>query len=60
MTRVRRVACFLGCVKCDASSIWRDGREDAVRDLFLTRAVEVGYPHSLVSFKGDMPIIAKN
>jgi hypothetical protein len=44
MTRVRRVARFLRCVKRDASSIWRDRREDAVRDLFLTRAVEIGYP----------------
>ena len=60
MTRVRRVARFLGCVKRDVSSIRRDRREDAVRDLFLTRAVEIGYPDSLVSFKRDLPIAAKN
>ena len=59
MTRVRRVACFLRCVKRDASSIGRDRREDAFRDLFLTRAIEIGYPDSLVSFKRDVPIIAK-
>jgi hypothetical protein len=35
MTRVRRVARFLRCVKRDASSIRRDRREYAVRDLFL-------------------------
>src|SRR4029077_446768 len=34
MTCVRRVARFLCCVKRDASSIRRDRREDAVRDLF--------------------------
>src|SRR5262249_46292625 len=36
MTRVRRVARFLCCVKRDASSIRRDRREDAVRDLFFS------------------------
>ena len=60
MTRVRRVARFLSCVKRDASSIRRDRREDAVRDLFLTRAIEFGYPDSLVAFKRDVPIAAKN
>ena len=59
MTRVRRVARFFRCVKRDASSIRRDRREDAVRDLFLTRAVEIGYPDSLISFKRDVPIAAK-
>jgi hypothetical protein len=56
MTRVRRVARFLHCVKRDASSIRRDRREDAVGDLFLTRA---GYLDSLVAFKRDLPIAAK-
>jgi hypothetical protein len=60
MTRVRRVARFFRCVKRDASSIRRDRREDAVCDLFLTRAVEIGYPDSLISFKRDVPIAAKN
>jgi hypothetical protein len=60
MTRVRRVASLLRCVKRDASSIRRDRREDAVRDLFLTCAVEIGYPDSLVAFKRDVPIAAKN
>src|SRR6266540_1832516 len=60
MTGVRRVARFLCCVKRDASSIRRDRGEDAVRDLFLTRAVEVCYPDSLVSFKRDLPTAAKN
>ena len=60
MTRVRRVTCFLGRVKGDASSIRRDRRENAVRDLFLTRAVEIGYPDSLVAFKRDVPIAAEN
>ena len=44
MTRGRRVAPFLFSVKRDASSIRRDRREDAVRDLFLNRAVESRYP----------------
>src|SRR5262249_14937801 len=60
MTRVRRLARFLRCVKRDASSIRRDRREDAVRDLSLICAIEVGYPDSLVSFKRDVPIAAKN
>jgi hypothetical protein len=60
MTRVRRVARFLCCVKRDASSIRRDRWEDAVRDLFLTRAVEISDPDSLVPFKCDLPIAAKN
>src|SRR5262249_61190636 len=60
MTRVRRFARFLRCVKRDASSIWRDRRENAVGDLFFTRAVEIGYPDSLISFKRDLPIAAKN
>jgi hypothetical protein len=41
VTGIRRVARFLRCVKGDASSIRRDRREDAVRDLFLTCAVEI-------------------
>ena len=60
MTRVRRVARFFRCVKRDASSVWRDRREDAVRDLFLTCTVEISYPDSLFSFKRDVPIAAKN
>src|SRR5262249_20216115 len=60
MTRVRRVACFLRCVERDASSIRRDRWEDAFRDLFLTRAIEIGYPDSLVSFKRDLSIAGKN
>jgi hypothetical protein len=60
MTRVRRVARFLCCVKRDASSIRRNRRENAVRDPFLARAVEIGYPDSLVAFKRDVPIAAKN
>src|SRR4029077_19303950 len=59
MTRVCRVTRFLRCVKRDASSIRRDRREDAVRDLVLSRAVETGYPDSLFSFKCDLPIAAK-
>jgi hypothetical protein len=60
MTRVRRVARFFGGVKRDASSIRRDRREDSVRDLFFTCAIEIGYPDSLVPFKRDLPIAAKN
>ena len=48
------------CFKRDASSTRRDRREDAVCDFFLTHAVEIGYPDSLVAFKRDVPIIAKN
>jgi len=59
MTRVRRLARFLGRIKRDASSIRRDRREDSVRDLFFTCAIEIGYPDSLVSFKRDLPIAAK-
>jgi hypothetical protein len=59
MTSVRRVARFLGCVKRDASSIRRDRWKDAVRDLFLTCSVEIGYPDSLVSFKRNVAITAK-
>src|SRR5262249_19539321 len=60
MTRVRCVARFLGGVKRDASSIRRDRREDSVRDLFFTCAIEIGYPDSLVPFKRDLPIAAEN
>jgi len=60
MTRVRRVARFLRGVKRDASPIGRDCRKDTLRDLFLTRAVEISYPDSLVAFKRDVPIAAKN
>jgi hypothetical protein len=60
MTHVRRVACFLRCVKRDASSIRRYGGKNSIGDLFLTRAVEIGYPDSLVSFKSDVSIAAKN
>jgi hypothetical protein len=60
MTRVRRVARFLRCVKRDASPIGRDCRKDTLRDLFLTRAVEIGYPDRLIPFKRDLPIAAKN
>ena len=49
--RVRRAARFLFSVKRDASFIRRDRREDAVRDLFLTRSVESRYPDNLVSLK---------
>jgi hypothetical protein len=42
------------------SSIRRDRRKDAVRDFFLTCAVEIRYPDSLISFERDVPIAAKN
>src|SRR5262249_19990802 len=60
VTCVCCVARFLCCVKRNPGSVRRDRGKNAVRDLFLTRAVEIGYPDRLVAFKRDMPIGAKN
>src|SRR5256714_11788504 len=57
---VRGVARFFDSVKRDASSIRRDRRKNSLNDPFLTGAVEVCDPDSLIALKSYVPIATKN
>jgi hypothetical protein len=60
MTRVRRVARFLVVLNATRVPSGEIAGKIPSAIFFLTRAVEIGYPDSLVPFKRDLPIAAKN
>ena len=60
VTHIGCVARFFHGVERDASSIRRDRRKNSIGDLFLTGAIEVCDPDSLIAFKCDVPIAAKH
>jgi hypothetical protein len=59
VTDIGCVAGFFDSIKRDASSIGRDGGEDAVSDLFLAGTIDVGDVNGVIALERDMPITAK-